>query len=435
MNIPDSSLTRIVIIGAGFGGLKLARYLNKKDNQVVLIDKNNYHTFQPLLYQVATAGLEPDSIAHAIRTLFKNEKNFHFRIADVETIDTAKNTIHTNIGDLSFDKLIVATGSTTNFYGNEEIERNAMSMKTIPEALDLRSLILQNLEKALLTDDLKERKELMNFVIVGGGPTGVELAGALGELKNHVLHNDYPDLDIRIMNVHLVQSGDRLLPGFSDKASAKAEKYLRDMDVHLWLNTRVLNYDGQFVDTNVKDLYANTLIWAAGVKGDLIYGFPKDAIVDNRLKVNQFNQVEGFEHIFAIGDVACMVSEEYPHGHPMVAQPAIQQGLRLAKNLNNLSRSKPMKEFKYSDKGAMATIGRNKAVADLGKYSFSGWFAWMIWIFVHLVSLVGFRNKMVALVNWVTQYFSYNKSVRLIIRPYHGKAKEQPVMKDVEPEN
>ncbi|MDG4950890.1 NAD(P)/FAD-dependent oxidoreductase [Weeksellaceae bacterium KMM 9724] len=435
MNIPDSSLTRIVIIGAGFGGLKLARYLNKKDNQVVLIDKNNYHTFQPLLYQVATAGLEPDSIAHAIRTLFKNEKNFHFRIADVETIDTAKNTIHTNIGDLSFDKLIVATGSTTNFYGNEEIERNAMSMKTIPEALDLRSLILQNLEKALLTDDLKERKELMNFVIVGGGPTGVELAGALGELKNHVLHNDYPDLDIRIMNVHLVQSGDRLLPGFSDKASAKAEKYLRDMDVHLWLNTRVLNYDGQFVDTNVKDLYANTLIWAAGVKGDLIYGFPKDAIVDNRLKVNQFNQVEGFEHIFAIGDVACMVSEEYPHGHPMVAQPAIQQGLRLAKNLNNLSRSKPMKEFKYSDKGAMATIGRNKAVADLGKYSFSGWFAWMIWIFVHLVSLVGFRNKMVALVNWVTQYFSYNKSVRLIIRPYHGKAKEQPVMKDVEPES
>lgn len=435
MNIPDSSLTRIVIIGAGFGGLKLARHLNKKDNQVVLIDKNNYHTFQPLLYQVATAGLEPDSIAHAIRTLFKNEKNFHFRIADVETIDTTKNIIHTNIGELSFDKLIVATGSTTNFYGNEEIEHNAMSMKTIPEALDLRSLILQNLEKALLTNDLNERKELMNFVIVGGGPTGVELAGALGELKNHVLHNDYPDLDIRIMNVHLVQSGDRLLPGFSDRASAKAEKYLRDMDVHLWLNTRVLNYDGQFVDTNNKDLYANTLIWAAGVKGDLIYGFPNEVIMDNRLKVNQFNQVEGFEHIFAIGDVACMVSEEYPHGHPMVAQPAIQQGLRLAKNLNNLSRSKPMKEFKYSDKGAMATIGRNKAVADLGKYSFSGWFAWMIWIFVHLVSLVGFRNKMVALVNWVTQYFSYNKSVRLIIRPYHGKAKEQPVMKDVEPEN
>lgn len=435
MNIPDSSLTRIVIIGAGFGGLKLARYLNKKNNQVVLIDKNNYHTFQPLLYQVATAGLEPDSIAHAIRTLFKNEKNFHFRIADVETIDTTKNIIHTNIGELSFDKLIVATGSTTNFYGNEEIERNAMSMKTIPEALDLRSLILQNLEKALLTNDLNERKELMNFVIVGGGPTGVELAGALGELKNHVLHNDYPDLDIRIMNVHLVQSGDRLLPGFSDRASAKAEKYLRDMDVHLWLNTRVLNYDGQFVDTNNKDLYANTLIWAAGVKGDLIYGFPNEVIMDNRLKVNQFNQVEGFEHIFAIGDVACMVSKEYPHGHPMVAQPAIQQGLRLAKNLNNLSRSKPMKEFKYSDKGAMATIGRNKAVADLGKYSFSGWFAWMIWIFVHLVSLVGFRNKMVALVNWITQYFSYNKSVRLIIRPYHGKAKEQTVMKDVEPEN
>lgn len=435
MNIPESSLTRIVIIGAGFGGLKLARHLNKKNHQVVLIDKNNYHAFQPLLYQVATAGLEPDSIAHAIRTLFKNDKNFHFRIADVETIDPDAQTIHTNIGSLTFDKLIIATGSTTNFYGNDEIEQNAMSMKTIPEALDLRSLILQNLEKALLTNDLDERKRLMNFVIVGGGPTGVELAGALAELKNHVLHHDYPDLDIRIMNVHLVQSGDRLLPGFSEKASQTAKQYLLDMDVHLWLNTRVLNYDGEFVDTNNKDLSANTLIWAAGVKGDLIFGFPDGVIQKGRLKVNVFNQVETYENIFAVGDIACMISEKYPHGHPMVAQPAIQQGLNLAHNLNQLSKGKAMKPFKYRDRGAMATIGRNKAVADIGKYSFTGWFAWILWIFVHLVSLVGFRNKMVALVNWITQYFSYNKSVRLIIRPYHGKAKEQTVMKDVEPEN
>ena len=419
MNIPESSLTRVVIIGAGFAGLNLAKKLNKKDLQVVLIDKNNYHAFQPLLYQVATAGLEPDSIAHAVRTLFKNEKNFHFRIADVQKIDPHNHVIHSDIGDLYFDKLVIATGSATNFYGNEEIEQNAMSMKTIPEALDLRSLILQNLEKALLTNDLNERMRLMNFVIVGGGPTGVELAGALAELKNHILPNDYPDLDIRRMNVHLVQSSDRLLPGFSENASSKAEQYLREMDVELWLNTRVLNYDGKFVDTNNKDLEANTLIWAAGVKGKLIDGFPAESIAKDRLIVDEFNQVKDFENIFAIGDIAAMLSTQYPAGHPMLAQPAIQQGKNLAKNLNLITKNKKPKAFKYNDKGAMATVGRNKAVADLGNLKLSGWFAWIIWMFVHLVSLVGFRNKMVALVNWVTQYFQYNKSVRLIIRPFN----------------
>ncbi|MXV38388.1 NAD(P)/FAD-dependent oxidoreductase [Flavobacteriaceae bacterium Ap0902] len=419
MNIPDSSLPRVVIVGAGFAGLNLAKKLDKSKQQVVLIDKNNYHTFQPLLYQVATAGLEPDSIAHAIRTLFKNEKNFHFRIANVSHIEVENKEIDSDIGSLHYDRLIIATGSDTNYYGNKEIEFNAMSMKSIPEALDLRSVILQNLEMALLTDDLAERKRLMNFVIVGGGPTGVELAGAFAELKNHILPNDYPDLDIRRMHVHLVQSGDHLLPGFSGKASKAAEDYLLNMDVHLWLNTRVLNYDGKHVDTNNKDFDATTLIWAAGVKGEIISGLPESSIEQNRYLVNTFNQVLGVEDIFAIGDVACMKTEENPRGHPMVAQPAIQQGKNLARNLNHIVSGRPMRPFKYHDKGSMATIGRNKAVADIGNMKLTGWFAWIIWMFVHLVSLVGFRNKMIALVNWVIQYFQYNKSVRLIIRPYH----------------
>ncbi|MGI9526031.1 MAG: NAD(P)/FAD-dependent oxidoreductase [Weeksellaceae bacterium] len=424
MNIPDSSLPRVVIVGSGFAGLNLAKKLDKTKQQVVLIDKNNYHAFQPLLYQVATAGLEPDSIAHAIRTLFKNEKNFHFRIANVSHIDVEHKEIDSNIGSLQYDRLIIATGSNTNFYDNQEIERNAMSMKSIPEALDLRSVILQNLEAALLTQDLAERKRLMNFVIVGGGPTGVELAGALAELKNHILPNDYPDLDIRRMNVHLVQSGDHLLPGFSEKASKAATDYLRKMDVDLWLNTRVLNYDGKHVDTNNKDFDATTLIWAAGVKGEVISGLPEASIERSRYLVNEFNEIINVKDIFAIGDVACMKTEENPQGHPMVAQPAIQQGKNLARNLNNLVSGKPMKPFKYHDKGSMATIGRNKAVADIGNIKLTGWFAWIIWMFVHLVSLVGFRNKMIALANWVIQYFQYNKSVRLIIRPYYRDERE-----------
>lgn len=418
MNIPHSSLERVVIIGAGFAGLKLAQKLNKRKLQVVLIDKNNYHTFQPLLYQVATAGLEPDSIAHAIRTLFKNEKNFHFRITEIHKIDTENKKIYSNIGELSFDKLVIATGSQTNYYDNKEIEQNSMPMKDIPQALDLRSLILQNLETALLTNDLSERHRFMNFVIVGGGPTGVELAGALAELKNHILPNDYPDLDIRRMNVHLVQSGDKLLPGFSAKASKTAQEYLQKMDVELWLNTRVLNYDGKNVTTNNQNLEATTLIWAAGVKGATISGFSESAIQRNRYIVNEFNQIQGFDDLYAIGDVAAMITKENPKGYPMVAQPAIQQGKNLAYNLNHPTKQRP---FVYKDKGAMATIGRNKAVADIGNLKLIGWVAWVVWMFIHLVSLVGFRNKIVALVNWVVQYFQYNKSVRLIIRPFMGK--------------
>lgn len=422
MNIPDSNLKRLVIIGGGFGGLRLAKKISSKNYQVVLLDKHNYHTFQPLLYQVATAGLEPDSIAHAIRTIFAKRENFYFRIADVQKVDTENKRLYSDIGSIYYDYLVIATGSDTNFYGNQNILQNAMPMKSIPEALDLRSLILQNLESALLTNDLEERYRLMNYVIVGGGPTGVELAGAMGELKKHVLPNDYPDLDIRRMNVHLIQASDRLLPTMSENASEKAKKYLEELGVQIWFNTMVKDYDGDHVDTDGKDLNATTLIWTAGVKGALIDGIgTQENVKGGRFLVNEFNEVLGCRDVYAIGDVSLMITEKNPMGDPMVAQVAIQQGKQLAKNLNNLTQKKSLKPFQYHDKGSMATIGRNKAVVDLPNWKFSGWFAWIVWMFVHLVSLVGFRNKVIALMNWVIQYFQYNKSVRLIIRPYRRK--------------
>lgn len=422
LNIPEVNIKRVVIIGGGFAGLNIAKNLSGQDFQIVMIDKHNYHTFQPLLYQVATAGLEPDSIAHAIRQIFSKKENFYFRIADVKKIDPNEKIIFTPIGNIFYDYLIIATGSETNYYGNENIMKYSMPMKTIPEALDLRSLVLQNLEAALLTNDLDERQRLMNFVIVGGGPTGVELAGAFGELKKHVLPNDYPDLDIRRMNVHLIQAADKLLPTMSQNASDKAAKYLKDLDVQVWFNTLVKDYDGKIVTTNDRSFETTTMIWTAGVKGSLIPGIEgEDVIVGGRYSVDKFNKIKGYNDIYAVGDVAVMMTPENPKGDPMVAQVAIQQGKLLAKNLTRQLKNNPMKPFKYNDKGSMATIGRDKAVVDLPNWKFSGWFAWIVWMFVHLVSLIGFRNKVIALMNWVVQYFTYNKSVRLIIRPYKRK--------------
>lgn len=419
MNIPEVNMKRVVIIGGGFAGLNLAKGLSGKDFQVVMLDKHNYHTFQPLLYQVATAGLEPDSIAHAIRQIFTRKENFHFRIADVKEIDTQNKIIKTPIGNIFYDYLVIATGSETNYYGNENIRKYAMAMKTIPEALDLRSLILQSLEAAILTNDLEERQRLMNFVIVGGGPTGVELAGAIGELKKHILPHDYPDLDIRRMNVHLIQATDKLLPTMSANASEKSAKYLKELGVQVWFDTLVKDYDGKIISTNTRPFEATTLIWTAGVKGSLIQGIDgENVIIGGRYSVNEFNQIKGFEDVYALGDVSLMITPEKPKGDPMVAQVAIQQGKLLAKNLHRIKYGQKLKPFKYKDKGSMATIGRDKAVVDLPHWKFSGWFAWFVWMFIHLISLVGFRNKMIALVNWITQYFSYNKSVRLIIRPY-----------------
>ena len=421
MNIPRSSFPRIVIIGGGFAGISLAKKLRNKKVQVVLLDKHNYHNFQPLMYQVATGGLEPDSIAYPIRKIVQEYKDFYFRLAEVREIDAKNNTIYADIGELKFDYLVIATGSKTNYFGNKEIERNSMAMKTIPQSLNIRSLILENFEQALLTNDIDERHSLMNFVLVGGGPTGVELAGALAEMKKAILPKDYPDLDVRKMEINLIQSGDRILNTMSENASEKAEKFLLDLGVSVWKNVRVTGYDGKTVTTN-SDLSFDsaTVIWTAGVQGALPHGLKADSFIKNvnRIKVNQYNQVEGYEHLFAIGDIAVMSSEKFPQGHPMMAQPAMQQGRLLADNLIKIINKKEPKPFEYKDKGSMATIGRNKAVVDLPKFKFSGVFAWFVWMFVHLFSLIGFKNKAVVFLNWVYNYIRFDREARLIMRPY-----------------
>ena len=421
MNVPRSSFPRIVIVGGGFGGISLAKKLRNKNVQVVLLDKHNYHNFQPLMYQVATGGLEPDSIAYPIRKIVQEYKDFYFRMGEVRENEEEKNIIYADIGELKYDYLVIATGSKTNYFGNKEIESNSMAMKTIPQSLNIRSLILENFEQALLTNDIDERHSLMNFVLVGAGPTGVELAGALAEMKKAILPKDYPDLDVRKMEINLVQGGDRVLDSMSENASSKADKFLQDLGVSIWKNVRVTGYDGKIVTTNSDLIFDSaTVIWTAGVQGALPNGLKADSFVTriNRIKVNQFNQVEGYDNIFAIGDIALMVSDKNPQGHPMMAQPAMQQGKLLGQNLVRLLAKKPMKPFVYKDKGSMATIGRNKAVVDLPNYKFSGVFAWFVWMFVHLFSLIGFKNKAVVFLNWVYNYVRFDREARLIMRPY-----------------
>lgn len=435
MNIPQSSNPRVVIIGGGFGGIALAKKLSKKDVQVVLLDKHNYHNFQPLLYQVSTGGLEPDSIAYPIRKVLQGYPNFFFRLANVQEVKTETKRIRTNIGEIFYDYLVVATGSETNFFGNKGIETKGMAMKTIPQSLNLRSLILENFEQALLTDDLHERDALMNFVIVGGGPTGVELAGALAEIKKGILPKDYPDLDTRRAQINLVQSGDRLLPAMSQKASEKAEKFLEELGVNVWKNIRVTDYDGKRATTNTKTIFeAETLVWAAGVRAVGLKGLDAEQFLarGNRLRVNEFHQVIGLEAVFAIGDVAQMETEKFPEGHPMMAQPAMQQGKSLGENMVRMIENKPMKPFVYKDKGSMATVGRNKAVVDMPKFRFQGVFAWFVWMFVHLYFLIGFRNRLVVFINWVYNYIRFDREARLIIRPFkkQNKVERHNLMRD-----
>lgn len=419
MNIPESNVPRVVIIGGGFGGLRIATALKNKRVQVVLLDQNNYHTFQPLLYQVATAGLEPGSIAYPIRKVFKNQPNFYFRMAWVKEIKAEKNLLETNIGDLEYDHLIIATGSTTNYFGMKDVEEHAMPMKNVAEALNLRSLILQNFEKALLESDKAKQEALMSFAIVGAGPTGVELAGALAELKNHVLPSDYPDLDIRRMSIHLIEMAEEVLPPMSNEASKKAFKYLEKLGVTLWMSQSVKRYDGETITfQKAKDLPAKTLIWAAGVKGNLVPGLKDTALVKGRYAIDNYNKIKGYENVYAIGDVGYLETEDFPQGLPMLAQVAIQQGEQLGANLVAQLNGKPAKEFSYKDLGTMATIGRNKAVVDLGKVKFSGLFAWFVWMFIHLISLVGFRNKVITFFNWSYNYINFDKGVRLIIRRF-----------------
>ena len=421
MNIPQSNLPRVVIIGGGFAGINLVKTLSNRNVQVVLIDKHNYHTFQPLLYQVSSSGLEPDSIAYPLRKIIKKHKTTFFRLAEVEQIIPEKNEIVTSIGHLNYDYLVIATGTKTNYFGNKDIEEHSMPMKTVPQALNIRSLILQNFEKAAIANTKEEREAYLNFVIVGAGPTGVELAGAIAELKNNILPRDYNDLNPSDMHIQLLEGSKRVLPPMSEHASKKAEQFLKELGVKVHCDTIVKDYDGLTVTTNSDlVLQSETLIWAAGVTGAPIKGLKAGALMEkaNRYTVNEFNQVTDYDNIFAIGDIALMKSEEYPKGHPQVAQPAIQQGKLLGKNLIRLITNKPMEPFSYFDKGSMATIGRNKAVVDLKAYKFGGFFAWFIWMFVHLMSLVGFRNRVIVLFNWTYNYINFDKAARLIIRPF-----------------
>jgi NADH dehydrogenase len=425
MNIPQSKNPRIVIIGGGFAGIALAKQLKNKKVQVVLLDKHNYHTFQPLLYQVATGGLEAGSIAYPIRKVIQEYNDFYFRLTSVKEIDAQNKKVSTEIGNLSYDYLVIATGSKTNYFGNKEIERNVMAMKTIPQSLNIRSLILENFEQAVLIKDTAEKNSLINFVLVGGGPTGVELAGALAEMKKEILQKDYPDLDIDKMEINLIQGSDRILDSMSEKSSQEAEKFLVDLGVKVWKDVRVTNYDGRTIITN-SDLTFDTatVIWTAGVQGALVSGLDSNALVEKikRIRVNEFNQVKGYDTIFAMGDIAMMEQENYPLGHPMMAQPALQQGKLLGENLIKLINNQPMKPFDYNDKGSMATIGRNKAVVDLPNFHFSGVFAWFVWMFVHLISLIGFKNKAVVFLNWVYNYIRFDREGRLIIRPFKKKS-------------
>lgn len=419
MNIPESEFKRVLIIGGGFGGLHIAKGLKNKNFQVVMLDKNNYHTFQPLLYQVATSGLEPDSIAYPIRKIFKSQQRFHFRMANVQRIDTAENVVNTDIGDISYDYLVIATGTTTNFFGMKGVEKYAMTMKSVSEALDLRSLILQNFEKALLATE-EEQESCMNFPIVGAGPTGVDLAGALAELKNHILPADYPDLNIQRMKIQVIEMQDEVLKPMSEKASKKALNYLQELGVDVMLNKSVASFDGNKLTFQSGEvLESKTLIWAAGVKGNIIDGFPESIIDKGRYMVDRTSKVRGTENVYAIGDIAHMTTPLFESGMPQVAPVANQQGDFLAKNLIRISNGQEPKLFEYFDKGSMATIGRNRAVVDMGKIKFQGTLAWFVWMFVHLISLVGFRNRVVTFFNWSYNYFSFDRGARLIIRKFH----------------
>ncbi|GAB3829201.1 NAD(P)/FAD-dependent oxidoreductase [Hymenobacter jeollabukensis] len=421
--IEDLGKPRVVIVGGGFGGLELAKALRHAPVQVVLIDKQNYHTFQPLLYQVATAGLEVDAVVSPFRKILDEQENLFFRLAEVQRIDAERQVVETSIGLVRYDYLVLATGATTNYFGDAEMERNAIAMKSVMDAIELRNTVLSNFEKALQLGDEVQLNSLLDFVIVGGGPTGVEIAGALSELRKHIFPKDYRELDFRQMDIHLIQSGDLLLKGMSAEASRKSLEYLERFGVQVHLNKRVKSYDGYTVTLNTGEtLVTRTLIWAAGVAGAPVDGLPPECLrKGGRYAVDEFNRVKGHPHIFAIGDIAAMESTEYPEGHPMLAQPAMQQGRLLAHNLERLLAGQAPQPFRYDDKGSLATIGRNHAVADiklLGKdLKTQGFLAWIIWMFVHLMSLISFRNRLFVFLNWTWSYFTFDKGRRYIIGP------------------
>lgn len=419
LNIPETDQERIVIIGCGFAGLEMAKRLKNSRYQVVLIDKNNYHQFQPLFYQVATAGLEPRDISFPIRKIFQNYKNLSIRIAEVTRINPDCRTIETTAGNLSYNHLVLAQGATTSYFGLSNVEKFSQPMKSVVEALEILNSILHNLEDALVVPNTEGKDTLTNIVIVGGGPTGVELAGALAEMKRYVFPKDYPELDCSKIRIILVESSPKLLNNLSEISSIKAEKFVQKLGVEVMKNTQVVDYDGETVFFKGKDpIKSKTLIWAAGISGNTIEGLPTDASAKGkRLIVDTYHRVKGFENIYALGDIACMASDKLPFGHPQVAQVAIQSARNLAQNLIRLKKGKVLNPFHYHDYGTMATVGRNKAVVDLPFIKFQGIIAWFAWMFIHLRSIFGVKNKVLVLINWMWNYITYDQSLRLTFLP------------------
>ena len=427
INIPETDQKRVVIVGGGFAGLAVARALSSSDYQVVLVDKNNYHQFQPLFYQVAMAGLEPSSIVFPFRKLFQRSKNVFFRVTEVKAVEPENNRVITDLGILNYDYLVLSFGADTNFFGNDHIAKLAIPMKSVSEALYLRNKILTDYEQALSIPDYESRQPFIDILIVGGGPTGVEVAGSLAEMKKYIVPKDYKELNPEEIDIYLVQGGDKLLNGYSENASQKAYEYLDKLGVKIILGTYVTGFDGENVQMkNGEVIKCRKVIWAAGITGNKIEGLPEGTVVrGNRIKVDRTSKVEGLDNVFALGDIAYMEEgEAYPNGHPQVAQVAIQQANNFSKNLKGLPKGKTPTPFSYKDKGSMATIGRNLAVADLPYYKTHGILAWFIWLFIHLFYLIGFKNRVFVFFNWVWNYITYDQSLRLIIRP---KVKKESV--------
>lgn len=420
INIQRNQKKRVVIVGGGLGGLRLAEDLYGSGMQVVLIDKNNFHQFPPLIYQIASAGIDPSSISFPFRQIFRKRKDFYFRMAEARMVDTEKKILQTSIGKIDYDYLVLAAGATTNFFGNKNIEEWAIPMKTVPEAMGLRNALLSNFERALTCATEEERQELLNVVIVGGGATGVEIAGALAEMRRYVIPYDYPDMDSSLMHIYLIEAGDRLLAGLSQESSQKAYEFLKSMGVDIQFGKMVTDYrDHKVIMKDGTEIPTRTFLWVSGIRANAMPGIDESHMGRGfRFKVDEYNRIPGVEDVFAIGDQCLQTSDAaYPNGHPQVAQVAIQQAKNLAKNLKRIVRgadSSELTAFHYKNLGSMATIGRNKAVVEIGKFRSQGFFAWVLWLVVHLRSILGVKNKMMVLLNWLWKYVSYNDSIRMI---------------------
>jgi len=419
INIPVSEKKRVVIVGCGFAGLKLARKLRYSGYQVVIVDKRNYHQFQPLFYQVATAGLEPSAISFPLRKIFQHYKDFFIRIAEVKNIDTEKQQLWTTLGIIRYDYLVLTQGASNFFFGMKSMESLSKPMKSVSEALDLRNTLLQNFENALAATTDEDREGFLNLVVVGGGPTGVEVSGALADMRKYVLGKDYPEIHKEKITIYLVEGMNRLLMALSERSAEKAKEFLERLGVNVILNTQVRNYDGKNIETSDgKKIRTNLVIWTAGITGARIDGLRDNSYgKNNRLLVDRFSQVKGYSNIYALGDVAMMEEPHFPHGHPQVAPVAIQQASLLAKNLVRTRLQKDLVPFSYKDQGTMATVGRNLAIVELPNARFYGTFAWLVWMFVHLMSIVGIRNRFLILINWFWNYVTYDTSLRLILKP------------------